>query len=199
MLTTDKIKARNKAFDKLSKRGKRLAVLKDALLISTSPKSKFVVTHGTYGEFPDFTVENTMQTNLLMPGEECKVCARGVMFCSRVRVGNKFEDTKSGISGEDTLKAVKDIFEDSEMYILESIFEDDDLGGDDWMSQKIQKLLTKKYGEYHPEDDYLHEFYTGSGQDRFVKVLKNLIWAKGNFEKGIFRHLLPVKKKKKKN
>lgn len=176
----------NKKFDRLSRKRKRIAILKDVLKISVD-KGLFAITQGTYGTLLGLDYDKTLQENLLNNTNiSCHVCAKGAMFCSRVRLGNEFT-TKQTIEGSDTIKALDGIFTSQEMNMLEDIFESEKVALR-YVSKNIAKKLRARY-ENDLTSSYIKDNYPYNPRDRFIKVIKNILWADGNVLKGVFRYL----------
>lgn len=183
----------NKAFERSSKIKKRLMVLEDALKISRL--QKFRIEQGSYGHFHYVNTSLSTQENLLKSNEDivCRVCAKGALFCSRVRLGNNVDlNLMWGVGEEDTINALDGIFTKTELDIFEDVFENYSTYSGHLSSSFSAKL--QKNGYRTNAEDYIKRYYPKEADKRFVKMVKNVIWANGNVEKGLFRYLDKPKK-----
>lgn len=179
---------RNKKFKEATRDEKRIMILKDALALTRTPK--FKLTRGIYGYLHNIDQDKPFQESLVIPGAyvSCDVCARGAMFCSRVRLGNDIE-VKTYLGGDDTTKALRGIFTLNELRIIEDVFEQKYVAWEH-ASKEVRNYFGGNRKDYYTNiRKFFASKYLGRAGERFAQTVRNILWAKGDVEKGIFRAL----------
>lgn len=116
------IDSRNKAFDSLSDEDKRREIAWDSLQLILSEKVSASL--GEYWSNGLFSIEGdskTLQKILLNELPECRVCARGAMMLSQIRLGNSI-DSSDGYREQGTDENIKG-FSMNDFYNMESEYE----------------------------------------------------------------------------
>ena len=181
----------NKAFAKMGKMQKRVAIAKD--VIASINSKKFKATPGTYcqlklNEKHEFEKEGKVELQTLMETgvvEKCDVCAIGGIFASKVAIGNKF---KVDIQAEDywsdsqfvietdtdddelLIENLKGIYNEEELRLIEYAFEGEDIGfrhNDE--SDEFHKKALSYYKVYKKADE------------RLIAIMQNIIRNEGKF------------------
>jgi len=112
----------NKAFHKMSKKQKRIAIAKDVLL--QIKKKTYVGYQGSYIQGLDSDLDSTeLQECLLTDAPECRVCGLGSAFLSLARLGNKVEIPIDDTGSRDYHYTLDPIFGKKQRELIEATFE----------------------------------------------------------------------------
>lgn len=186
MKKTTTMSAKNKKFHALTKAEKRIAIAKDVL--KWISKDKINPVKGTYvklpGEFTS-TISEESPLDKVFETEQCKACALGACFIAMVDLGNniklgdifkrdEYDDSfeQERINDWDMKNHLNKIFNKTQMDLIESAFETDDMstnGGWKIPSPSIQKAINLGYGY-------------DENSDRLKVIMKNIIKNKGTFK-----------------
>jgi hypothetical protein len=155
------ISEKNKAFSKMTKMEKRVALAKDVI---ASIKSKhYIAENGTYLDVVkkknlDYLHSYDLET-IKRSDVSCHVCAIGSLFVSTMK--KKKNGKLDDVDSDEMIHAMKGIFTHSEMRLLEEIFE----GG----SNQDANIFYERYAA----DD---------SKGRLLGIMKNIVKNNGNFK-----------------
>ena len=180
------LKEENKKFNALPVAKKRVAIAKDVLLLLQS--KNISPEQGTYFSFDVEDIENTNDNNaqllLLQDGAKCECCAMGMIFLSRVRLGNKctvkeidnHNDSWSNRPDELIIKKNKGIFSESQLRLIEMAFEGNDA------AEYFEKKVSVEELEIMEEkaEEFIGKYSNTS--ERIEAIMKNIIENKGTFK-----------------
>jgi hypothetical protein len=176
-----KLEEKNRAFKKLSRPQKRVAIAKDALKwlnngIYSAQEGVYCAVRrtGTY------YAEGNEQVNVLIANENvnCQVCAKGALLMSHIMFTNKVSLSESHYFGDsDAIQnRLKNVFSKSQLDLIETAFEKDVIRYRNKYLINSKGNYTKvaskaiRFGEKYKED-----------QSRLVAILKNIVKNKGQF------------------
>jgi len=185
-LSKEAIEKRNEAFWKLPAAEQRVAIAQDVLnelsARRMNAKRDIYVYFGDYC-LPKGSEEDSLQDHLeKMPS--CDVCAKGALFVSAVRLGNRFKcgEIVDGVIDEDDINYVdfsnfkdflRDIFSSEQLELIEYVFERGIIGDVD--SAEITKADAFI-------DHYLSKDANWADDEAMmIAIMKNIIKNKGTF------------------
>jgi hypothetical protein len=115
-----------KAFSKMTKAEKRVAIAKDVLIqikkgISIPTKDNYF--GGLSGKICNLTYKKEELQNIL-PESKCEVCAKGALFIADILRRDNFQiDRNTYLYGSDIHRRLTDIFTRNQMDLIETAFE----------------------------------------------------------------------------
>lgn len=173
----------NKAFDKLSKMDKRVAIAKD--VIANLNSKKFIAKHGSYIE----TIGDNKQINqFTLLDTTCNVCAIGSLLTGRISRGNKLDinlDTLLHIddfAGEEEIKLLKDLFTAKELRYIEYAFEGWNINDSFEFTDKEIEKVEKFFDSYINRNANDYEIEKSRSDDKRLRaIMNNIIKNKGKF------------------
>ena len=118
------IEEANKLFESLPLQEQRRLILEDALgqirFNHYQLRSNYF-DHELYSTKEPELQQNPQQTLLKYP--ECKVCKKGSLFVSAIRLRNNIQIPKDGVDNYDIISSLGPFFDQLELKIVEAIFE----------------------------------------------------------------------------
>ena len=173
----------NKAFNKLSKQAKRIAIAQDVL--EQIRLGRYKAQTGTYVE-ADTTFEaddqgfcnvENIQANYALRNDliECTVCAKGALFMSHVNKTNHctVDDLRNYDESAAIVDHLEDIFDPDQLHLIEAAFESDE----DFVDRHNTEIEDE---ERDSAVDFGHR-YTDD-EKRLIAICKNIIRNKGIFK-----------------
>jgi hypothetical protein len=164
----------NKAFNKLSKDKKRIAIAEDVLL--QLKLKKYNVESGIYCDLhninTDKIAESSSNLQLLIKekGNNCNVCAMGALFMSKVNKGDKCTIKQyENIESDKIVNNLKGIFSEKELRSIEFAFE-----GDDIISIFNDNVVEEKHINFYNK--------YGDTTSRLKAIMNNIIKNKSYFK-----------------
>lgn len=154
-ISAAELQARNTRFWALDRAERRVEVAKDAL--KQIAAHKFKPTKGIYvkdtSRYATIASSENLQEALEQPGAKCACCAKGALFLSAARCGDRLSYESFNLQ---IIEGLQDIFSSEQLNLIEDVFE--------------------RYHR-HPRFDKKHETPT----QRLTAILKNIIRNKGDF------------------
>lgn len=165
------IEKRNKAFNKLSKPEKRVAIAKDVIIALKA--KKYIAKSGDYLNLnsksgKDLFGVNINQELLCSDDVTCTVCAIGAMFTSKVAISNNFDDYRP--SDNEMRSHLSKYFSMPQLHLIESAFEGWEKGSTS-ISGNIPNDNHMIFEEKYPNDN-----------DRMIAIMENIVENKGTFK-----------------
>jgi len=171
----EKIKTNNDKFKKLSKEEQIVEIAKDT--IERIRLGQILATTGSFFNwmtYPHIKNSKVKQFKTLINSnlEECRVCAKGALFCSYVGRVNKFktQDVDDYNDFDNTNhKKLLEIFTIEQLDLIEIAFE-----GVSYLNKCEDDLLIEKAEEFYDN-------YDNNSEVRLLNICENLINNKGVF------------------
>lgn len=163
------IEKRNKAFNKLSKPEKRVAIAKD--VIAALKAKKYIAETGDYLDIniKDNKDWNVNQESLCSNDVTCNVCAIGALFTSKVIISNNFNSDY--IPSDDVMrKELSSYFSMPQLHLIESAFEGWEKGSTTFSGNIPNDNHMEYYFEYNDDND------------RMIAIMENIVENKGTFK-----------------
>lgn len=161
------IEKRNKDFKKLSKAGKRVAIVKD--VIDSLKAKKYFAKKSIYLEINEKDYGIVNQEVLCSDNTVCTVCALGGIFASKVKIANEFSNDLELTHDGDMRKNLSKYFTEYQLHLIEAAFEG-------WEKGNVSTWKLKN----NDHMKYIRSY--SNPNDRMIVIMENIIENKGTFK-----------------
>lgn len=177
MLTqiTKTIRVNKDTFNSLTASQKRVAIAKDVLkqikLGVFRAKTQSYIDFNGYNSMPDTSI--SLQKVIEDRKIECKVCAKGALFCSLVVFKNKIDIRGAyWLTEGDIVSRFKGIFSEHQLDMIENAFERKMINthGNERKNEQLRKSVN--FGNTHGESD----------EETLIAIMKNIVKNSGEFK-----------------
>lgn len=163
----------NKKFEAASPAEKRVIIAQDAIarLSADNLTAKF----GKVVDYIPFALPNDSLKDYVNSSHNCKVCAKGALFCSLVGRVNKvtigeINDTDTNLLSDSTHHKLLEYFSAEQLDLVETAFE-----GKTYLNAADSEQIDAA-------EDFCDEYEWNETNERITAICKNIITNKGEFK-----------------